>query len=124
MIRKLKIPLLAEEQDVQMSVSPRRLSCFTNYLQTSTGYASDELDEPEVPAKKQKLSKAAEAKLKAKAKAKSKKDEDYQDEDEDNYTALSKSMWSSPSKPSVGSRENCAKCEKAFTVVCRVRHKI
>lgn len=81
------------------------------------------MDEPPEPApKKRKLTKAAEIKLKAKEKAKKKKgkkdDEDYSaDEDEDAYTALSKSMWTNVSKPSVGSFSDCAKCEKQFTVV-------
>ncbi|PIL33306.1 hypothetical protein GSI_04756 [Ganoderma sinense ZZ0214-1] len=90
------------------------------------GYASDDLDEPEEePApKKRKQSKAAEAKQKAKAKAKAKKkgkkgddDDDYEDdEDEDPYSALSK-MWKNDlPKPPVGSFENCARCEKQFTV--------
>ncbi|KAJ7091943.1 RNI-like protein [Mycena belliarum] len=78
------------------------------------GYASDNLDEPESPPKKKKLSKAAEAKLKAKAKKKKAEDEDY-DEDEDAYTALSKSAWSTP-KPAAGSFADCATCEKQFTV--------
>jgi len=109
---------------------------FSNQLVIqAAGYASDELDEPEGESpttKKRKLTKAAEAKLKAKEKEKAKKkakkdddDDDYDDEDEDAYTALSKSMWtnaaSSPSKPPVGSFENCVKCEKQFTVV-RVFH--
>ena len=99
-----------------------------------SGYASDNLDEPEggddagdamdvddeyeeetVPAKKRKLTKAAEARLKAKEKKKKGSD----DEDEDAYTALSKSLWSTgTSKPPVGSFENCAVCNKQFTVVC------
>lgn len=81
------------------------------------GYTSDTLDEPESPPKKQKLSKASLAKAKAKAK---KEAEDAENSEEDAYTALSKSMWSSvnsPTKPPVGSFENCAKCEKKFTVV-------
>ncbi|KAM5535726.1 hypothetical protein V8D89_010540, partial [Ganoderma adspersum] len=94
------------------------------------GYASNNLDEPEKePApKKRKQSKAAEAKqkqkekekAKAKAKKKGKKgddDDDYEDdEDEDPYSALSK-MWKNDlPKPPVGSFENCARCEKQFTV--------
>ncbi|KAF6758322.1 hypothetical protein DFP72DRAFT_1106852 [Ephemerocybe angulata] len=82
---------------------------------------AEELEESPAPAKKRKLTKAAEAKLKAqekKKKGKGKKgsdDEDY--EDDDPYTSLSKSMWSSgSSKPPVGSFENCARCEKQFTV--------
>lgn len=85
----------------------------------------EELQESPAPAKKRKLTKAAEAKLKAaekkKKKGKGKKgsdDEDY--EEEDPYTSLSKSLWSTgSSKPPVGSFENCAKCEKQFTVVSR-----
>ncbi|CAK5281314.1 unnamed protein product, partial [Mycena citricolor] len=84
-------------------------------------YNSDNLDEPEAPAKKPKLTKAAEAKAKAKAKAKSKakkkKDEDESDDDEDAYTALSKSAWSATGpKPAPGSFANCAVCKKKFTV--------
>ncbi|KAI1787718.1 RNI-like protein [Ganoderma leucocontextum] len=89
------------------------------------GYASDNLDEPdEEPApKKRKQSKAAEAKQKEKEKAKAKKkakkgdDDDYEDdEDEDPYSALSK-MWKNDlPKPPVGSFEDCARCEKQFTV--------
>ncbi len=57
----------------------------------------------------------------AKKRAKKRKDDDddYED-DEDEYTALSKSLWTSKSsnaKPSIGSREKCAKCSKLFTVV-------
>ena len=78
----------------------------------------DEEEEKSVPAKKRKRTKAAEAKLKAKEKKKKKGSDD--DDDEDAYTALSKSLWSSngTSKPPVGSFENCAVCEKQFTVVC------
>jgi DNA repair protein RAD7 len=72
-------------------------------------------------AKKRKLTKAAEAKLKAKEKAnaKGKKEDDDENSEDDAYNALSKSMWtnSSPSKPPVGNFENCAQCEKQFTVV-------
>jgi DNA repair protein RAD7 len=76
----------------------------------------EEDEEKTVPAKKRKLTKAAEAKLKAKEKKKKGSDDD---EDEDAYTALSKSLWSNgTSKPPVGSFENCAVCEKQFTVVC------
>ncbi|KAF8179663.1 hypothetical protein BJ912DRAFT_1023871 [Pholiota molesta] len=79
-----------------------------------------EVDEEEAtPAKKRKLTKAAEAKLKAKEKKKKGKkgsDDEY-DEDDDAYTALSKSMWSNgASKPPVGSFDNCAVCGKQFTV--------
>lgn len=73
--------------------------------------------EKTVSGKKRKRTKAAEAKLKAKQKKKKGSDDD--DEDEDAYTALSKSLWSNAtSKPPVGSFENCAVCEKQFTVVC------
>ena len=72
-------------------------------------------DEEKAKPKRRKLTKAAEAKLKAKEKKKKGSD----DEDEDAYTALSKSLWSSgASKPPVGSFEDCAVCQKQFTVVC------
>ncbi|KAJ7661678.1 hypothetical protein B0H17DRAFT_991941 [Mycena rosella] len=89
----------------------------TSHRDVDEGYASDNLDEPESPPKKKKLTKAAEAKLKAKAKAKKKKDddEDCDDEDEDAYTALSKSAWTNTPKPAAGSFANCAKCEAQFT---------
>lgn len=100
---------------------------INSLLPQTSGYASDDLDEPEEPAaapsatKKRKLTKAAEAKLKAAAKKKAKKDgkNDLDGEDgEDAYTALSKSAWTSnDSKPPVGSFETCARCEKRFTVV-------
>jgi len=105
-------------------------------FQTS-GFASDELDEPEgdtvedeamdvddgekeKPSKKRKLTKAAEAKLKAKERKKAgQKGSDDEDGDEDAYTALSKSLYTNgASKPPVGSFENCAVCGKQFTVVC------
>ncbi|KAK7005945.1 Dna dependent atpase, partial [Favolaschia claudopus] len=78
------------------------------------GYASDNLDEPDSPPKKQKVTKAAAAKAKAAAKKKKKADDD--DSDEDAYTALSKSMWANTPKPAVGSFADCANCEKQFTV--------
>ncbi|KAJ7121304.1 RNI-like protein [Mycena crocata] len=87
-----------------------------NSSHVEEGYASDNLDEPDSPPKKQKLSKAAEAKLKAKSKKKKKKDVDEEDEDEDAYTALSKSMWSNTPRPAVGSFAECATCEKQFTM--------
>ena len=115
-------------------------TCNQPILSQVSGYASDNLDEPEggdtagdamdvddedeeeedeekpVPTKKRKLTKAAEAKLKAKEKKKKKGSDD---EDEDAYTALSKSLWSNgTSKPPVGSFEKCAVCKKQFTVVC------
>ena len=103
-------------------------SCPDVCWHQASGYNSDDLDDPEgeeeeeAPAKKRKLTKAAEAKQKAKAKKKKgSDDENYNDED-DAYTALSKSLWanngSSSSKPPVGSFEECAVCEKQFTVVC------
>ncbi|KAJ7212921.1 RNI-like protein [Mycena pura] len=97
--------------------SNSRRSGRRSNLHDDEGYASDNLDEPESPPKKQKLSKAAEAKVKAKAKAKKKRqDDDDGDEDEDAYNALSKSMWTNAPKPAVGSFEDCATCEKQFTV--------
>ncbi|KAJ7015845.1 RNI-like protein [Mycena alexandri] len=81
------------------------------------GYHSDNLDEPESPPKKQKktaktaVSKASASKSKSKKK---KKDEDS--EEEDPYTELSRSLWTNVPKPAVGSFENCAKCEKQFTM--------
>jgi DNA repair protein RAD7 len=96
-------------------------------LSQTTGYASDNLDDPEEErgeekpvrsSKKRKLSKTTEAKLKAKEKKKIGKKDSDDDDDEDAYTALSKSIWAgSTPKPSVGDFENCATCEKQFTVV-------
>ncbi|KAG7096904.1 hypothetical protein E1B28_004309 [Marasmius oreades] len=88
------------------------------------GYASDELDELESPPKKSKIvesqGKGKGNSIKRKKKATKKGDDDeYEDEDEDAYNALSKSMWANPgpySKPAIGSFEQCAKCEKQFTV--------
>ncbi|CDO77781.1 hypothetical protein BN946_scf185041.g13 [Trametes cinnabarina] len=88
------------------------------------GFESDNLDEPEEPVtpRKRKLTKAAEAKLKAKEKEKAKKkakkndNDDYEDEDEDPYSALSKMWRDDIPKPPVGSFENCARCQKQFTV--------
>ncbi|OAX34998.1 RNI-like protein [Rhizopogon vinicolor AM-OR11-026] len=86
-------------------------------------YASDELDDPEEgsPAKKRKGTKGrATAAAKAKAKKKAKENEDYEGSSEDEYRAVSKNIWSmggnGGTKPPVGSFENCAKCEKQFTV--------
>lgn len=85
---------------------------------------SDHLDsEGDVPTgRKRKVSKAAleKQKMAAKKRAKKSKDDDDYEDDEDEYTALSKSFWTSKSsnaKPSVGSLEKCAKCSKQFTVV-------
>ncbi|KAH9483476.1 DNA repair protein rhp7 [Psilocybe cubensis] len=120
----------AEPETTERRRRPRR---------RASGYASDELDEPEgeavdedamdvdeeeekpTPAKKRKLTKAAEAKLKAKEKKKRGKkddDEDYEDdEEEDAYTALSRNMMkNAASKPPIGSFEKCAVCGKQFTV--------
>lgn len=96
-------------------------------FQTTSGYASDNLDDSdgETPNKKKKQTKADLAKEKAKAKAKAdaakkrKRDEaDFEDDEdeEDEYTAPSKT----PVKlkmPDVGSIDNCAECSKKFTVV-------
>ncbi|KIK26740.1 hypothetical protein PISMIDRAFT_675667 [Pisolithus microcarpus 441] len=86
-------------------------------------YVSDQLDEPEErsPIKRTRTSKRkATAAAKAKARKKAKQDGCYQSSSEDEYTALSRGMRTmgatSNSKPPVGSFENCAKCEKQFTV--------
>ena len=89
----------------------------------------DEPEDEEPAPTRRKQSKAAQkakekgkAKEKEKAKAKAKKgkkgdDDNYEDEGEDPYSALSK-MWKGDlPKPPVGNFENCAKCEKQFTVV-------
>ncbi|KAF9218763.1 RNI-like protein [Gyrodon lividus] len=90
---------------------------------TTSGYASDQLDEPEEesPAKKRKSTKGkTTAAAKAEAK-KSKMDGDYEGSSEDEYKAVSKSLWSmggnGGSKPPVGSFEKCVRCDKQFTVV-------
>ena len=126
---------LLVEQGREESVETTFITLSSANFSQISGYASDNLDEPEggdtagdamdvdgedeerpVPAKKRKLTKAAEAKLKAKEKKKKGSDDD---EDEDAYTALSKSLWSTgTSKPPVGSFEKCAECKKQFTVVC------
>ncbi|KAG5642850.1 hypothetical protein DXG03_002027 [Asterophora parasitica] len=126
---------MADGEDVEMADGeanedeeaprPRRTRARARAAAT-VDYDSEELDDPpeETTAKKRKLSKAAEAKLKAKEKAKAKKkkeDENYEDEDDDPYSALSKIGWggkgnASPKKPTVGNFEDCAKCEKQFTV--------
>ena len=127
---------LLVEQGREESVETTFITLSSANFSQISGYASDNLDEPEggdtagdamdvdgedeekpVPAKKRKLTKAAEAKLKAKEKKKKGSDDD-DDEDEDAYTALSKSLWSTgTSKPPVGSFEKCAECKKQFTVV-------
>ncbi len=120
--------MMAEAQPSR--VRPRDLyhiARISGFRQPGDGYASDDLDEPEEePApKKRKQTKAAQAKQKVKEKAKAKKkgkkeedEDDYEDdEDEDPYSALSK-MWKNDlPKPPVGSFEDCARCEKQFTVV-------
>ena len=65
----------------------------------------------------------AEAKKKAAAKKK-KDDDDYNDDDDDDddeYTALSRSMFNArpavPTRPPVGSFDNCTTCKEKFTVV-------
>ncbi|KAF8061821.1 hypothetical protein FPV67DRAFT_297959 [Lyophyllum atratum] len=114
-----------EEQE---AASPRRRA-RNGRASAAAAYDSEELDDPPeevaTPVKKRKLTKAAEAKLsKAKEKAKAKKkkggDDDDDDDEDDPYRALS-TMWggkgnASPAKPTVGNFEDCAKCEKQFTV--------
>jgi DNA repair protein RAD7 len=92
------------------------------------GYLSDELDEEQPTSKKRKSARAealkkGQDKGKRKKKAKDDDDDDY-DEDEDAYTALSKSMWSSSSRPSIGNSDICAKCETEFTIVCGLTHQM
>ncbi|KAG0696990.1 RNI-like protein [Suillus ampliporus] len=89
----------------------------------TTGYASDELDDPaeESPVKKRKSAKGrATAAAKAKAKKKAKDDGEYEGSSEDEYRAMSKNLWSKGGnggpKPPAGSFETCARCEKQFTV--------
>ncbi|KAG8219151.1 RNI-like protein, partial [Butyriboletus roseoflavus] len=83
-----------------------------------SGYASDQLDEVEEasPAKKRKDKRTAAAKSKAKKKAE--EDGEYDGSSGDEYTAVSKSLraMGGDPKPPVGSFENCARCEKQFTV--------
>lgn len=69
------------------------------------------------PAKKRRRTKTSEEKVKGKENKK--KDDEDDDSEEDAYTALSRSMRTGRStpRPPVGSFENCAKCEKQFTVV-------
>ncbi|KAF7305906.1 RNI-like protein [Mycena chlorophos] len=103
---------VATQQPEAGPSTPRRGRGVTNDAEE---YDSDNLDEPESPQKKSKLSKAAEAKAKAKA-AKKKNKGDDEDEDEDAYTALSKAAYAPSNKPAVGSFADCAQCEKKFTV--------
>ncbi|KAL0574667.1 UV-damaged DNA-binding protein rad7 [Marasmius crinis-equi] len=114
-----------EPSNAEESTSTTRTRSSRRTRAQMNGYASDELDEPESPPKKAKVAESTKGDAKGKnAKGKKKgakkgDDEEYQDEDEDAYTALSKSIWSNPgpsAKPPVGSFENCAKCEKQFTV--------
>lgn len=69
------------------------------------------------PAKKRRRTRTSEEKVKGKENKK--KDDEDDDSEEDAYTALSRSMRTGRStpRPPVGSFENCAKCEKQFTVV-------
>ncbi|OJA08941.1 hypothetical protein AZE42_07502 [Rhizopogon vesiculosus] len=109
-----------QEEDVPQASNGRRTR---GRASRAIDYASDELDDPEEesPAKKRKSTKGrATAVAKAKAKKKAKEDGDYEGSSEDEYTAVSKNLWSMGGnggpKPPVGSFENCAKCEKQFTV--------
>ncbi|KAJ7879641.1 RNI-like protein [Mycena olivaceomarginata] len=106
---------VATQQQNQPEAGPSNAPARRSTAQdVDEGYASDNLDEPDSPPKKQKVSKAAAAKAKANKKKKKKDDEDS---DEDAYTALSKSMgMSSTPKPAVGSFAECATCGKQFTV--------
>ncbi|PVF98871.1 RNI-like protein [Serendipita vermifera] len=102
----------------------------TTPTRDNAGYVSDNLDESEEdknspPKKKRKLSKAVEAKLKAKEKAtlnakkgKKKQDDDDDDDEEDPYNAPSKGWISGATgtAPPIGTFQNCAQCEKKFTV--------
>ncbi|KAG5651697.1 hypothetical protein H0H81_007756 [Sphagnurus paluster] len=107
--------------DAQEREPPRRRA--RGRQAATVDYDSEELDDPqeEMTTKKRKLSKAAEAKLKTKPKKKN-EDEDYDGRDDDDpYRALSKTWGGrgnavSTPKPPVGNFENCAKCEKQFTV--------
>ncbi|KAG5735452.1 DNA repair protein rhp7 [Termitomyces sp. T112] len=112
----------AEEDEAVPRQRPKR----QGRASISTAYDSDNLDgeqeEKSPPAKKRKLTKAAEAKLKAKEKAKAKKNkknENSDNEQEDPYRALA-SSWggkaASPAKPVIGNFEDCAKCKVQFTV--------
>jgi DNA repair protein RAD7 len=95
-----------------------------DFFYEATGYVSDELDDPEEesPSKKRKSTKGrATAAAKAKAKKKAKETGDYEGSSEDEYKAVSTNLWSMGGnggpKPPIGSFENCARCEKQFTVV-------
>ncbi|KAG6333302.1 hypothetical protein ID866_5789 [Astraeus odoratus] len=112
------------DASMQASVTPNvSSSTQTGVVAGTSGYNSDQLDEPEQQSlpKKTRTSKGkTTAATKARAKKKAKEDGDYEGTSEDEYTALSKRMRSlsgtSGSKPPVGSFEKCAKCEKQFTV--------
>ncbi|KAI6042721.1 RNI-like protein [Pisolithus marmoratus] len=104
-------------------VAPNATSDVQDQSRMLSGYASDQLDEPEEqsPPKKTRTGKRkATAAAKAKAKKRAKEDGDYQSSSDDEYTALSRNRRtmgaSSSSKPPVGSFESCAKCKKQFTV--------
>jgi DNA repair protein RAD7 len=93
-------------------------------LDDSEGEKEQGQPENQAAGKKRKLTKAAEAKLKAKEKKKRgiKDSDDDMDEDDDAYTAPSRIMRDGAvagtgPRPAPGSFENCAKCEKRFTVV-------
>ncbi|EJD48337.1 RNI-like protein [Auricularia subglabra TFB-10046 SS5] len=110
--------------DVDEAPTPRRASRPAKGKRAKqSGNDSDDLDasegEPTPVTKKKKLSKAAEAKLKAKAKANARKKgvkaSDSEDDDDDEYTAPSKGPVAA-APPPIGNFENCASCEKQFTV--------
>ncbi|PFH53518.1 hypothetical protein AMATHDRAFT_187532 [Amanita thiersii Skay4041] len=91
----------------------------------TSGRVSDELDEsdyeePPVTKRRRQTKREKEiAKFKEKKRLGTKDDEDDNDDDNDNYTALSKSTWTSQgssSRPVPGSFQSCAQCEKQFTV--------
>ncbi|KAH8117649.1 RNI-like protein [Phellopilus nigrolimitatus] len=114
----------SQTQEDETRASPRR----NREDEPVNEYDSENLDEEEesrIPAKKRKLSKEQE-KARMKAKNKNRKggvDDSDDDSDEDEYTALSRGAAInraraavSEAKPPIGSFENCAKCEKQFTV--------
>ncbi|KAH7087924.1 RNI-like protein [Auriculariales sp. MPI-PUGE-AT-0066] len=110
-----------EEEEVE---APARPSRRATGKQRATGNDSEDLDASEgeinTPAnKKRKLTKAVEARLKAKAKASARKKgikvSDSEDDDEDEYNMPSSKPANAPPPPA-GSLEECASCEKRFTV--------
>jgi DNA repair protein RAD7 len=111
------------EAGAEAAESSRRVSRRRGRRISRLSYASDDLDEDDediTPAKKRRRTKASEEKTKGKEKKK--KDDENSDSEEDAYTALSRSLRSAKNspRPPVGSFENCAKCEKQFTVVCHL----